>query len=52
MKVVKGDEMVGILICEFSRIVLYFLARSEEICVEVIGRMAVDDAVEWRFHDK
>ena len=38
MKVVKGDEIVGHLPRKFSRIVWYFLARSGEISVEVIGR--------------
>ena len=35
---VKDDETVGHLPREFSRIAWYFLARSEEISVEVIGR--------------
>ena len=38
MKVVRGIETVGHLPCEFSRIAWYFLARSGEISVEVIGR--------------
>ena len=38
VKVVKGDETVGHLPHKFSRIVLYCLARSGEISVEVIGR--------------
>ena len=40
VKVVKDDETVGHLPCEFSRIAWYsfFLARSGEISVEVIGR--------------
>ena len=38
VKVVKGDEMVGHLPREFSRIAWYFLRRSGEISVEVIGR--------------
>ena len=37
MKVVKGNETVGQLLCEFSRIAWHFLARSEKISVEVIG---------------
>ena len=37
VKVVKGDETVGHLPRKFSRIVWYFLARSGEISVEVIG---------------
>ena len=35
---VKNDETVGHLPREFSRIAWYFLARSGEISVEVIGR--------------
>ena len=38
VKVVKDDETIGHLPCEFSRIAWYFLARSGEISVEVIGR--------------
>ena len=38
VKVVKGDETVGHLPREFSRIAWYFLGRSGEISVEVIGR--------------
>ena len=38
LKVVKGDETVGHLPCKFSRIVWYFLARSAEFSVGVIGR--------------
>ena len=38
MKVVKGIETVGHLPREFSRIAWYFLARSGEISVEVMGR--------------
>ena len=38
VKVVKDDETVGHLPREFSRIAWYFLARSGEISVEVIGR--------------
>ena len=38
LKVVKDDETVGHLPREFSRIAWYFLARSGEISVEVIGR--------------
>ena len=38
VKVVKDDKTVGHLSCEFSRIAWYFLARSGEISVEVIGR--------------
>ena len=38
MKVVKGDERVGLLPRKFSRIVWYFLARSGKISVEVISR--------------
>ena len=37
-KVLKGNEVVGHLPCDFSRTVWYFLARSGEIRVEVIGR--------------
>ena len=37
VKVVKGNENVGHLPREFSRILWYFLARSGEISVEVIG---------------
>ena len=52
VKVVKGDETVGHLRHEFSRIAWYFLGCSGEISVEVIGP---DDIVsscveEWRFH--
>ena len=38
VKVVKDDETVGHLPREFSQIAWYFLARSGEISVEVIGR--------------
>ena len=38
VKVVKGDKTVGHLPREFSRIAWYFLGRSGEISVEVIGR--------------
>ena len=38
VKVVEGNETVGHLPHKFSRIALYFLARSGEISVEVIGR--------------
>ena len=38
VKVVKGNETVGHLPGEFSRIAWYFLGRSGEIGVEVIGR--------------
>ena len=34
---VKGDEMVGQWPCKFPRIAWYFLTRSGEISVEVIG---------------
>ena len=37
VKVVKDNETVGHLPREFSRITWYFLARSGEISVEVIG---------------
>ena len=37
MKEEKGNEMVGHLPREFSGIAWYFLARSGEISVEVIG---------------
>ena len=37
VKVVKGNEMVGHLSRDFSRIARYFLARSVEISVEIIG---------------
>ena len=37
MKVVKSNETVGHLPCEFSRIAWYFFIRSGEISVEVIG---------------
>ena len=38
VKVVPGNETVGHLPREFSRIASYFLACSGEISVEVIGR--------------
>ena len=38
VKVVKGDETVDQLSRNFSRIVWYFLARSGEISVKVMGR--------------
>ena len=38
VKVVLGNETVGRLPREFSRITWYFLARSGEISVKVIGR--------------
>ena len=38
VKAVKGDETVSHLPCMFSRIAWYFLGRSGEISVEVIGR--------------
>ena len=57
MKVVKGDETVGHLPRKFSRIVWYFLARSGEISVEVIGRrgcggMEVPWQLEFNFSNK
>ena len=39
VKLVKGDETVGHLHRKLSRIVWYFLARSGEINIEVIGQM-------------
>lgn len=38
VQVMKGNETVGHLPREFSRIAWYFLARHGEISVEVIGR--------------
>ena len=57
MKVVKGDETVGHLPCKFSQIVWYFLARSGEISVEVIGcrrcgRMEVPWQLDFNFSNK
>ena len=57
MKVVKGDETVGHLHRKFSPIVWYFLARSGEISVEVIGRkrcgrMEVPWQLEFNFSNK
>ena len=50
LKVVKGDETVGHLPRKFSRIVWYFLARSGEISVEVIGRWRCGRMeVPWQF---
>ena len=50
VKVVKGDETLGHLPCNFSRIVWYFLARSAEISVEVIGRRRCGRMeVPWQF---
>ena len=45
-------KTVGHLPCEFSHIAWYFLARSGEISVEVIGRKqhCKQLADEWRFH--
>ena len=37
-KVVEGNEAVGYLPCEFSRIAWYFLTCGGEISVEVISR--------------
>ena len=49
-RVVKGDEMVGQLPRKFSRIVWYFIARSGEISVEVIGcRRCGRMEVPWQF---
>ena len=57
MKVVKGAETVGHLPRKFSRIEWYFLARSAEISVEVIGRrwcgrMEVSWQTEFSFSNK
>ena len=57
MKVVKGDERVGLLPRKFSRIVWYFLAQSGKISVEVIsrrrcGRMEVPWQFEFNSSDK
>ena len=57
VKVVKGDEMVGHLPRKFSRIVWYFLARSGEISVEVIGckrcrRMELPWQLDFNFSNK
>ena len=50
VKVVKGDETVGHLPRKFSRIVWYFLARSGEISVEVMGRWRCGRMeVPWQF---
>ena len=38
VKAIKGDKTVGHLPPEFSRVAWYFLGRSGEISVEVIGR--------------
>ena len=37
-KVVKDNDTVGHLPCEYSRIFWYFIARCGKICVEVTGR--------------
>ena len=53
MKVVKGDDTVGQLMPrKFSRMVWYFLARSGEVSVEVIGRCRRGsmEVMEWRFY--
>ena len=54
VKVVKGDETVGHLPRKCSRIAWYFLARSGEISVEVIGRrrMEVPWQLEFNFSNK
>ena len=57
LKVVKGDEMVGHLPRKLSRIVWYFLPRSAEISVEVIGRrqcgrMEVPCQLQFNFSSK
>ena len=50
VRVVKGDETLSQLPCKFSRIVWYFLARSGEISVEVIGRRQCGRIeVPWQF---
>ena len=56
MKVVKSDEMVGLLPDKFSRIVWYFLACSV-LSVEVIscrrcGRMEVPWQLDFNFLNK
>ena len=57
VKEVKGDETVVHLPRKFFRIVWYFLARSGEISVEVIGRrrcrrMEVPWQSEFNFSNK
>ena len=54
VKAEKGDETVGHLPHQFSRIMWYFLARSEEISVEVIGcgQMEVPCQLEFNFSNK
>ena len=37
VKVVKNNEIVGNLPCEYSRTVWYFTTRGGKICVEVTG---------------
>ena len=50
VKVVKGDGTVGHLPRKFSQLVWYFLARSGEISVEVIGRRRCGRMeVPWQF---
>ena len=49
VRVVKGDEMVSQLPRKFSRIEWYFLARSGEISVEVIGRRQCG-RIDLKFH--
>ena len=38
VKVVKNNEIVGHLPCEYLRTLWYFIARGGKICVEVTGR--------------
>ena len=37
VKVIKNNEIVGNLPCEYSRTLWYFIARGGKICVEVTG---------------
>ena len=37
MKVVKNNEIVGNLPCQYLRTLWYFIARGGKICVEVTG---------------
>ena len=39
LRVVKNNETVGHLLCEYSRILWYLIARGGKKCLEVTGRI-------------
>ena len=50
IKVLNGEQTVGHLPREYSRIALYFLARRGSITLEVTGDTVNNFVGEWKFH--